>query len=339
MRSPEGGSPPLVSVIVPAYNAGPYIDACLDSLFAQTVPLEVIVVDDGSTDDTATRLAARTADATHALVVVRQHNTGPSGARNAGLRHATAPFIGFVDADDWVDATMYETLVTAARARSAELVICPGRMVDPVTGDTQPFQDRALFDQLVDRYPERVSPVEDASVFRLDTSPCRRLYVKAWLDRLGFSFRRNVIFEDVLAHYELLLSTSRVALVRDEFYNYRVNHPGRITDRQDRSLFTVFHVFEEVKAHLRSHAAPDSVWVAFIWLQDWVLRWLINQVAETHRHEFARRAVHTGRDFPAPAVEGFTALVTYDPGGQQAVALQVRGAAAEYLRVTRAAGT
>jgi glycosyltransferase involved in cell wall biosynthesis len=88
---------PLVSCIIPAYNSERYLAEALDSVLAQTHrPLQVIVVDDGSTDGTAA-LAARYGEA---ITLLRQPNRGVASARNCGLRRATGEFVAYLDADD-----------------------------------------------------------------------------------------------------------------------------------------------------------------------------------------------------------------------------------------------
>ena len=90
---------PLVSVIIPTYNYGRYIGRALASLASQDYePLEIIVVDDGSTDDTAGVVARSGLD----VIYVRQENRGVSAARNAGLALSTGAFIAFLDADDYL---------------------------------------------------------------------------------------------------------------------------------------------------------------------------------------------------------------------------------------------
>jgi peptidoglycan/xylan/chitin deacetylase (PgdA/CDA1 family) len=108
---------PLVSVVVPAFNAEPTLAVALDSLAAQTQrDWEAIVVDDGSTDATAA-LVARRAAADPRLRLVRQANGGVSAARNAGIALARAPWLAFLDADDWLVPEAFETLLDALRAR------------------------------------------------------------------------------------------------------------------------------------------------------------------------------------------------------------------------------
>ncbi|MDR3410842.1 MAG: glycosyltransferase family A protein [Formivibrio sp.] len=89
-------SPSLVSVIIPVYNEAKYLGEALDSVFAQDYrPLEVIVVDDGSTDDSAT-----IAQSYPEVVYLRQENQGPAAARNLGITHCTGKLVAFLDADD-----------------------------------------------------------------------------------------------------------------------------------------------------------------------------------------------------------------------------------------------
>jgi glycosyltransferase involved in cell wall biosynthesis len=99
---PVGASSPLLSVVIPAYNVAPYIRAAVESALAQTLrSLEVIVVDDGSTDDTSAVLDAIERDWNDPrLRVIRQENGGPSVARNTGISDARGVFIGFLDPDD-----------------------------------------------------------------------------------------------------------------------------------------------------------------------------------------------------------------------------------------------
>lgn len=99
----------LVSVIVPAYNVSRSIERCLDSLVKQTIPVEIIVIDDGSTDDTGA-ICESYSTSYPQIRLLRQNNGGVSSARNAGLRVANGKYVGFVDSDDYVSPLMYEML-------------------------------------------------------------------------------------------------------------------------------------------------------------------------------------------------------------------------------------
>ncbi len=104
---------PLISVIVPVYNIIPYLPRCVESLRKQTYRnLEILLIDDGSTDDTPA-LCDRLAEEDTRIRVFHKENGGPSSARNFGLEQAKGDYVGFVDSDDYVDADMYEGLYRA----------------------------------------------------------------------------------------------------------------------------------------------------------------------------------------------------------------------------------
>lgn len=115
---------PLVSVIVPVYNVEQYVERAIESLLKQTYEhIEIIVVDDGSTDRSLDVCQA-CAERDSRVRIVCQPNLGVSAARNTGLANVTGEFIGFVDADDYVEPTMYEELVQAAINYQADIASC-----------------------------------------------------------------------------------------------------------------------------------------------------------------------------------------------------------------------
>ncbi|HEV7766895.1 MAG TPA: glycosyltransferase family A protein [Thermoanaerobaculia bacterium] len=148
-----------VSVIVPVFNGAATLLDAIESIRAQNVSTEIIVVDDGSTDDTP-----RILETLDDVIAIRQDNTGPAAARNRGLLAATAPFIAFLDDDDvWLPQKLERQLQLFVEHPEAALVL--GRTafhaLDSRTGDWLPFDEprhlyhlgaalcrRELFDQI-----------------------------------------------------------------------------------------------------------------------------------------------------------------------------------------------
>jgi glycosyltransferase involved in cell wall biosynthesis len=113
---------PKVSVIVPCYNVAPYICACLDSLVNQTLhDIEIICVDDKSTDNTLEIIQKRATQDKRIKVIAQPANSGVSVARNTGIDAATGEYIGFVDPDDYVDLDFYEKLYAVATQEKADI--------------------------------------------------------------------------------------------------------------------------------------------------------------------------------------------------------------------------
>lgn len=112
-----------VSVIIPVYNAEKYITQCIESLLGQTLPeCEFIFINDGSKDNSAA-IIKEYKKRDNRMKLVNQSNQGVSAARNTGLRIAAGEFIGFVDADDFVEKEMFETLFIIAKKHNCDIVV------------------------------------------------------------------------------------------------------------------------------------------------------------------------------------------------------------------------
>ncbi|MEE1282579.1 MAG: glycosyltransferase [Acutalibacteraceae bacterium] len=120
-----------ISIVIPAYNIAPYLPRCLDSVLSQTYEnLEIIVVDDGSTDNTA-EVIQEYVKRDSRIVPIYKENTGVSDTRNKGLDIATGDYIGFVDGDDYIENSMYEVLLNNAIKYNADISHCGYKLKFP----------------------------------------------------------------------------------------------------------------------------------------------------------------------------------------------------------------
>ncbi len=131
-------TPACVSVVVPAYNAEAHLKECLDSILSQDEVGEVIVVDDGSTDDTLL-LARKFADSDCRVTVLHQNNSGVSAARNAGMGAASMPWLAFVDADDTIPVNAFASQINTAKCFEADMTYGDFAMLR--NGDVFPWND------------------------------------------------------------------------------------------------------------------------------------------------------------------------------------------------------
>jgi glycosyltransferase involved in cell wall biosynthesis len=148
-----------VAVVIPAYNAAKWLPQALQSLRAQTMPpSEVVVVDDGSTDDTAQVATA------HGAKVVQQQQQGPGAARNRGIRESTAPWIAFLDADDWFEPLKLERQCTrmqqlGAAVSSTDAWLVRGKAVERTKNADRAVPEVLTFDRLLQGNPVICSTV------------------------------------------------------------------------------------------------------------------------------------------------------------------------------------
>lgn len=114
----------MLSVIIPVYNVEKYLDECLDSVINQSLmDLEIIIVNDGSTDNSST-IIEKFKQKDSRIKVINQKNHGLAAARNAGIEVATGKYITFLDSDDWIDLKMYQMMLEKMEKETADIVSC-----------------------------------------------------------------------------------------------------------------------------------------------------------------------------------------------------------------------
>lgn len=114
----------MISVVIPIYNSSSYLTKCLDSILNQTYKnLEIILVDDGSTDG-STEICENYAYKDHRFKVIKQKNLGVAIARNQGLKYINGDYVSFIDSDDWIHPCFFEKLLYAIENCDADLSLC-----------------------------------------------------------------------------------------------------------------------------------------------------------------------------------------------------------------------
>lgn len=206
---------PLISVIVPVYNCEQYLDRCLQSLAVQTWPnLEIILVNNGSTDGSEAILR-RYVEMDSRFALYSQENKGINGSRNRGLMESHGELVGFVDADDYVQPRMYETLAVNLLNSSSDVAICDYTMIyssweqhhtlalNNEVADADVISIATLYLRYFGRNPVVWNKLYRASVIRKN--------------RLSFEVGHG---EDLLFHLRLIPHLQRVCTVSDDLYCY-----------------------------------------------------------------------------------------------------------------------
>ena len=123
-----------ISVVVPVYNVGVYLEKCLDSLLAQTLDdIEILCINDGSTDNSL-EILQKYAQKDERIKIFDKENEGQGVGRNIGIKNATGEFIAFVDPDDWVELDMYEKMYAQAKKLDSQVVFCDYKKVQEWDG-------------------------------------------------------------------------------------------------------------------------------------------------------------------------------------------------------------
>ena len=211
----------MISVIIPVYNVSKYLSRCINSVRTQAHVKEILLIDDGSTDDSGILCDAYAA--MEPLVkVLHKENAGLSSARNAGLDLAQGEYVAFVDSDDFLEPGAYEKLLSCAQRHEADLV-CAGRS-DLIGG----IGDKTL--GLCPETEETITgPEFVARMFTwqgVDSAAWDKLYKRSLFD--GLRYPEGKICEDVPVTYRAALKANKVALLPEPVYVY-YHRPGSIT--------------------------------------------------------------------------------------------------------------
>lgn len=202
----------VISIIVPVYNAEKYLKRCIDSIIGQTYKdLEIILINDGSIDNSA-NICDDYARFDNRIKVVHKENNGPSLAREDGVKIATGAYLTFVDADDYIDYNMYETLVKEAE-KGVDIIQCGYRKVSP-TGQIL---------ELIEMKPINISSALECSLhYASQMNTTNFLWNKLYKAELlkDIIFPKLYAGEDSCILTQVYASAKRVANIKGTFYNY-----------------------------------------------------------------------------------------------------------------------
>lgn len=263
-----------MSVIIPVYNAEKYLRGCMDSVLGQTLrELEVICVDDGSTDGSAAILEEY-AEKDSRVRVLRQENKGAGAARNLGIDAARGEFVAFIDADDWVEKSYCGELVQCADEHSADIVVCRAQCFDDATGEPLP-SDWMLKEQYL---PGKAFTPEDIEKYIFQFTYGQvwdKLFRRDFINANGIRFPEMRAAEDTSFAYISLLSAKRIAVQPSVLIHYRVNRAGTTSGSFVRYPDAPFTAFNLVYEFLKDSGKYEAYEQSFL---NWAMEYLVWQV-------------------------------------------------------------
>jgi len=274
-----------ISIIVPVYNVIRYLDRCVQSILKQTYRnLEIILVDDGSTDGSA-EICDSYADVDSRIKVIHKENGGSTESRNVGLKEATGKYVGFVDSDDWLEPEMYDVLYEAIIKEGADVSV--GRFyINHDEDDSYIEAQRSLYSGTFHKSDGVISHniIYSDNYDRKGISPnlWDKLFLRERLKQSQFIVDTQTRYaEDDLCIYDYMLHADCVTFVNRPLYHYYQRN-GSITKSGDKQYFEKISLFyNQAKEIFEKHEERD----------------LLMQKLDRYMLEFVLRGINTSFGF------------------------------------------
>lgn len=221
-----------VSIVVPVYNVEKYLPQCLESILNQTFQnFEIIVVNDGSTDESERIIQQYSLKYPNKIRAFSQENQGVAATRNLALKYARGKYISFVDSDDFVGTDFIKDLYEVARLKNADMVICNYTKVDEQGKKMRVYN--ANFKEGELRIPSYIS--------------CNRLIKKELFNTYQICYKKGIVFEDIPVMLKMEAVAENVQLISKADYFYRSN-PQSITNSFNKKKYEMNQLpFEAMK--------------------------------------------------------------------------------------------
>lgn len=283
----------LISVIVPVYNVEDYLDRCIESIINQTYKnLEIILVDDGSTDSSGKK-CDEYALRDGRIKVFHKENGGVSSARNMGLDIATGDYIGFVDSDDLLEQNMYEMLLNNAEKHNVKISCCQMQTKN-INGTVTPVDKTSscLFEKtdIVNGF------FFDNFIRGFIVSPCNKIIAKDILIDNNIKFKNYALAEDFLFIFEVLTKVESVYYDSAVGYYYLHRNNSAMTSVFSEKRFDYVDAIKEIESICKAEYSEDVFTKSHNWVFLNVLTnyrsMIINSLQENYCEKFEEYKVY-----------------------------------------------
>ncbi|MDR2760402.1 MAG: glycosyltransferase [Rickettsiales bacterium] len=257
----------LISVIIPVCNTEEYLAECLNSILGQTHKnLEIIAVDDFSSDGSLKILEEFSAKDERIKIISLEKNLGQGAARNVGLRAAAGKFVCFVDSDDFIDADYIEKLLVSMAANRTDM-ICSNRVLKyyPLNPKKNNFMRKAKDFPL----GQKIIGNDVQKFFKkMLISPCCKLYALDFLKQNNIFFAEGANFEDFYFFHILRTKINSLSFVYNSVYYYRQrkNSTMSVHKKLGNNSFDSLEIVKKICENFKNNNILDKYSAPILWL-------------------------------------------------------------------------
>lgn len=260
---------PEISVIIPCYNISEYIEECLDSFMEQTYKdFEIICVDDGSTDDTAEKIAAYM-EIDSRISLIRQSNQYAGVARNNGMKYAKGEYLLFFDGDDFCERDMLYKMITSARKYDSDIAVCDIRSYDNVTGeyiDKIGYLRTSCLCGFEEQGTVSYKDIPDDILTFACAGPTNKLYRKKFIEQEELLFQASKRANDLYFGKMSLVLADRISWILEKLVTYRINNATSLQGFSDAEIDVedIISTSRYLKTGLLERGRYEAVKISFL---------------------------------------------------------------------------
>ena len=270
-----------VSVVIPVYNVDKYLEKCLKSVQNQTLEdMEIICVDDGSTDESG-KILDLFAKQNSRFIVIHKENEGYGKAVNIGIKKATAPYIGIVESDDWIDDNMYKELYEIIESEDVDLVKADHyEFYEGYNNDViEKYIPIIANEDFKPLYNKKIFPSEHEEIFRFSKYTWTGLYKRKFLieNQIFHNETPGASYQDTGFWFLSLAKANTVYFLNKAFYHYKIDNPNAsmFNKSKPESVKSEYGYIEEKLDIIDDNKSIYKKWIKSFLVNDlWLmLRW------------------------------------------------------------------
>ena len=245
-----------ISVIVPCYNVENYIEKCVESILNQTYKnLEIILVDDCSTDNTLKLLKKFSKKYDNVSYLTNEKNSGAGYSRNNALKYAKYDLISFIDSDDYVESNFYESMIKQMKREKSDVVVCDIFVKYDSVDGTNTRSQACLNPK------SKYSFIDNG----LAASPCNKIFKKK--DLLKYPFPEGIMNEDIATVIPILVKSKKISYNTNTYYNYIQRTSSVQNSRLSEKRLDIFKSLDILKKRIPYNKTNKKYWDAIIYNQ------------------------------------------------------------------------
>lgn len=273
---------PLVSVVIPVYNVEPYLCQCLDSVISQTLKdIEIICVDDGSTDNSL-NILKEYANKDTRFIILQQENLHAGIARNAGLKIAKGKYIIFLDSDDFFELDMLEKMYNKIIQDDSDMIACGFYRYNDKTGFTKINHIDSIY---VEKSPFTHKEI-GIDLFNFTTSvPWTKLFKKEIFINNNLKFEDYIVCNDLTCILLAIACCKKISVIDECFVYYRANQNNNLTSHRNKHIDCVLYAVNKIEEGLKRLQLYEEVKAAFLKRIKRILQYELNLCSEIERNK------------------------------------------------------